>query len=145
MSATTRAPRPGEVDGEHYYFISDDEFDRMVRDGEFLEYATVHNAYRYGTPRPPVDAALASGRSVLLEIDLQGARAVRRAMPEALLVFLLPPLAAALVPLSTSSTHAENSVQWWETTNMDPDRHRFAIQTQSAPRRAGPRRAREYQ
>ena len=91
VSATTRAPRPGEVDGEHYYFISDDEFDRMVRDGEFLEYATVHNAYRYGTPRPPVDAALASGRSVLLEIDLQGARAVRRAMPEALLVFLLPP------------------------------------------------------
>ncbi|MFT4284237.1 MAG: guanylate kinase, partial [Protaetiibacter sp.] len=91
VSATTRPPRPGEVDGRHYYFVDDDTFDRMIAQGEFLEYATVHNASRYGTPRPPIDAALASGRSVLLEIDLQGARAVKRAMPEALLVFLLPP------------------------------------------------------
>jgi guanylate kinase len=91
ISATTRPPRVGEVDGKHYYFVSDAQFDDMVERGEFLEYATVHNAYRYGTPRPPIDAALASGRSVLLEIDLQGARAVRVAMPEALLVFLLPP------------------------------------------------------
>ncbi|MCS0498202.1 guanylate kinase [Protaetiibacter mangrovi] len=91
VSATTRPPRPGEVDGQHYYFIDDEAFDRMVEHGEFLEHATVHNASRYGTPRPPIDAALASGRSVLLEIDLQGARAVKEAMPEALLVFLLPP------------------------------------------------------
>lgn len=91
ISATTRPPRVGEVDGQHYYFVSDDQFDDMVEKGEFLEYATVHNAYRYGTPRPPIDAALSQGRSVLLEIDLQGARAVRAAMPEALLVFLLPP------------------------------------------------------
>ncbi len=91
VSATTRPPRPGEVDGRHYYFVSDAEFDRMIADGEFLEWATVHNAYRYGTPRPPIERALAAGRSVLLEIDLQGARAVRAAMPEALLVFLLPP------------------------------------------------------
>lgn len=91
VSATTRPPRPGEVDGEHYYFIDDDRFDAMIEAGQFLEYATVHNAYRYGTPRPPIDAALAEGRSVLLEIDLQGARAVKAAMPEALLVFLLPP------------------------------------------------------
>lgn len=91
VSATTRPPRAGEVDGEHYYFVSDAEFDRMIARGEFLEHATVHNAYRYGTPRPPIDAALAAGHSVLLEIDLQGARAVRQAMPEALLVFLLPP------------------------------------------------------
>jgi guanylate kinase len=91
ISATTRPPRPGEVDGQHYYFVSDAEFDRMIADGEFLEWATVHNAYRYGTPRPPIDRALAAGRSVLLEIDLQGARSVREAMPEALLVFLLPP------------------------------------------------------
>ena len=91
ISATTRPPRPGEVDGQHYYFVSDAEFDRMVADHEFLEWATVHNAYRYGTPRPPIDRALAAGRSVLLEIDLQGARSVRAAMPEALLVFLLPP------------------------------------------------------
>lgn len=91
ISATTRPPRPGEVDGRHYYFVSDAEFDRMIADHEFLEWATVHNAYRYGTPRPPIERALASGRSVLLEIDLQGARSVRAAMPEALLVFLLPP------------------------------------------------------
>ncbi|HWH26130.1 MAG TPA: guanylate kinase [Pseudolysinimonas sp.] len=97
VSATTRAPRPGEVEGEHYYFVSDDEFDAMIARGEFLEHATVHNAYRYGTPRPPIDAALADGRSVLLEIDLQGARAVRAAMPEALLVFLLPPTWEELV------------------------------------------------
>lgn len=97
ISATTRAPRPGEVDGKHYYFVSDAEFDRMIEAGEFLEYATVHNASRYGTPRPPIDAALAEGRSVLLEIDLQGARSVRKAMPEALLVFLLPPTWEELV------------------------------------------------
>lgn len=91
VSATTRPPRPGEIDGEHYYFVSDAEFDAMIERGEFLEYATVHNASRYGTPRPPIDRALAAGQSVLLEIDLQGARAVKAAMPEALLVFLLPP------------------------------------------------------
>jgi len=97
VSATTRPPRPGEVDGEHYYFVDDDTFDRMIAQGEFLEWATVHNASRYGTPRSPIDAALATGRSVLLEIDLQGARAVKKAMPEALLVFLLPPTWEELV------------------------------------------------
>ncbi|WBU38652.1 guanylate kinase [Homoserinibacter sp. YIM 151385] len=97
VSATTRPPRPGEVDGKHYYFVSDEEFDRMIRDGEFLEWATVHNSSRYGTPRPPIDEAIAAGRSVLLEIDLQGARSVREAMPEALLLFLLPPSWGELV------------------------------------------------
>jgi guanylate kinase len=91
VSATTRAPRPGEVDGVHYYFVDDAEFDAMIERGELLEWAVVHNASRYGTPRPPVDAALNAGRSVLLEIDLQGARQVRASMPESLLVFLLPP------------------------------------------------------
>ncbi len=91
VSATTRAPRPGEVDGVSYYFVDDAEFDRMIEAGEFLEWAVVHNKSRYGTPRPPIDRALAEGRSVLLEIDLQGARQVREAMPEATLVFLLPP------------------------------------------------------
>ncbi|KQX06804.1 MULTISPECIES: guanylate kinase [unclassified Leifsonia] len=91
VSATTRAPRPGEVEGVSYYFVDDAEFDRLIEAGELLEWATVHNAHRYGTPRGPVEAALASGRSVLLEIDIQGARKVRRAMPEASLVFLLPP------------------------------------------------------
>jgi guanylate kinase len=97
VSATTRPPRPGEVHGQHYYFVSDDEFDRMIEDGEFLEWAVVHNAFRYGTPRTPIEEALATGKSVLLEIDLQGARNVSREMPEALLVFLLPPTWEELV------------------------------------------------
>ena len=97
VSATTRAPRPGEVDGVHYYFVSDEEFDRKIAAGELLEWATVHNSYRYGTPRPPIDAALEQGDSILLEIDLQGARLVRAAMPEARLIFLLPPTWEELV------------------------------------------------
>jgi guanylate kinase len=91
VSATTRAPRAGEVDGVNYYFVDDAEFDRMIEAGELLEWAVVHNASRYGTPRAPIDAALEAGRSVLLEIDLQGARSVRAAMPDARLIFLLPP------------------------------------------------------
>ncbi len=91
VSATTRAPRPGEIDGVHYRFVDDAEFDRLIAAGELLEHATVHNRYRYGTPRGPIDAALADGRTVLLEIDLQGARQVREAEPSATLVFLLPP------------------------------------------------------
>jgi guanylate kinase len=91
VSATTRPPRPGEIDGVHYYFVDDDEFDRMIAANELLEWAVVHNSYRYGTPRPPIDAALEAGKRVLLEIDLQGARNVKSAMPGAVLVFLLPP------------------------------------------------------
>jgi guanylate kinase len=91
VSATTRAPRPGEMNGVNYFFVSDEEFDELIETGQMLETATVHNAYRYGTPRAPIDEALSSGKSVLLEIDLQGARSVRAAMPSAVLVFLLPP------------------------------------------------------
>ncbi|MFZ2503053.1 MAG: guanylate kinase [Nocardioides sp.] len=91
VSATTRNPRPGEVDGQHYWFVSEDEFDRLVNEGQMLEWAIVHGAARYGTPRAPVEAALAAGRLALLEIDIQGARQVRQRMPEALLVFLRPP------------------------------------------------------
>jgi guanylate kinase len=91
VSATTRKPRPGEVEGVNYYFVSDEEFDRMIAENELLEYATVHNSHRYGTPRGPIDEALGRGDSVLLEIDIQGARQVRRHMPEATLVFLVPP------------------------------------------------------
>ncbi|MCK8477610.1 guanylate kinase [Microbacterium aurugineum] len=91
VSATTRPPRPGEIDGVHYYFVDDAEFDRLIADDELLEYAVVHNRSRYGTPRAPIDAALAEGKTVLLEIDLQGARQVRRAEPAATLIFLLPP------------------------------------------------------
>jgi guanylate kinase len=91
VSATTRAPRPGEVEGRDYYFVDDAEFDRMIESGEMLEYATVHNSYRYGTPAAPIRRELEASHPVLLEIDLQGARQVRAAMPEARLVFLLPP------------------------------------------------------
>ena len=91
VSATTRAPRPGEENGVHYWFVSDEEFDHMVERGDLLEWAVVHKAARYGTPRGPVDLALASGHPAMLEIDLQGARQVRQTMPEALFVFLKPP------------------------------------------------------
>jgi guanylate kinase len=91
VSVTTRAPRPGEVDGVHYHFVDDAEFDRMVAAGELLEWAVVHRRARYGTPRRPVEAAIEQGRAALLEIDLQGARQVRRTMPEARFVFLAPP------------------------------------------------------
>jgi len=112
VSATTRPPRPGEREGVHYYFVDDTEFDAMVARDDFLEWATVHNLSRYGTPRPPVEQTLASGRSVLLEIDLQGARQVRAAMPEAVLVFLLPPsweeLVRRLVGRGTESAHEQS-------------------------------------
>jgi guanylate kinase len=91
VSATTRDPRPGEENGVHYWFVSDDDFDAMIERGDLLEWATVHGTHRYGTPRGPVELALASGHPAMLEIDLQGARQVRRTMPEALFVFLKPP------------------------------------------------------
>lgn len=91
VSATTRSPRPGEVDGLHYHFVDEAEFDRMVADDELLEWAVVHGRHRYGTPRRPVDDALAAERLALLEIDLQGARQVRERMPQARFVFLAPP------------------------------------------------------
>ena len=76
VSATTRPPRPGEVDGEDYLFIDPVRFDELVESGAFLEWATVHQKHRYGTLRSTVEEALAEGKSVLLEIDLQGARQV---------------------------------------------------------------------
>lgn len=91
VSATTRKPRPGEVHGVHYWFVSDKEFDAMVAEDQLLEWAVVHKAARYGTPRRPVEEAVALGRPSMLEIDLQGARQVRRTMPGALFVFLAPP------------------------------------------------------
>lgn len=91
VSATTRPPRPGEVHGGHYLFVSDDEFDAMIAGGDLLEWAVVHGRHRYGTPRRPVLEALAAGRPALLEIDLQGARQVRANCPEATFVFLAPP------------------------------------------------------
>jgi guanylate kinase len=91
VSATTRRARPGERDGVHYHFVDTSKFDSMAAGGELLEWAVVHGVHRYGTPRRPVEEHLTVGRSALLEIDLQGARQVRRTMPEALFVFLAPP------------------------------------------------------
>jgi guanylate kinase len=91
VSATTRPPRPGEVEGVHYHFVDDATFERMVQEGQLLEWAVVHGRARYGTPRAPVERVLAEGRPALLEIDLQGARQVRGTMPEARFVFLAPP------------------------------------------------------
>ncbi|MEE1787251.1 guanylate kinase [Streptomyces sp. SP17BM10] len=90
VSATTRHPRPGEQDGVQYHFVDNDEFDKLVANGELLEWA-VFAGNRYGTPRAAVLEKLERGEPVLLEIDLQGARQVRESMPEAQLVFLAPP------------------------------------------------------
>lgn len=91
ISATTRPPRPGEIDGVHYYFVSDSVFDELVETDGLLEWARVHNVARYGTPRDSVAEALAEGKNVILEIDLQGARQVRETLPEAIHIFLAPP------------------------------------------------------
>lgn len=91
VSATTRAPRPGEVDGVHYRFVGEEEFSRLVEDGQMLEWAVVHGRNKYGTPRGPVEEKVAEGRPVLLEIDLAGARQVRESLPDARFVFLAPP------------------------------------------------------
>ena len=96
VSVTTRPARPGEINGVHYWFIDDAEFDRLIRTDGLLEWAVVHGAARYGTPRAPVEARLAAGQPALLEIDLQGARQVRKSMPDALLCFVAPPSFAEL-------------------------------------------------
>ncbi|CAM5620842.1 guanylate kinase [Streptomyces atroolivaceus] len=90
VSATTRKPRPGERNGVHYFFVDDEEFDKLIANGELLEWAEFAGN-RYGTPRRAVLDRLEAGEPVLLEIDLQGARLVRQSMPEAQLVFLAPP------------------------------------------------------
>ncbi|MBV2209420.1 MAG: guanylate kinase [Thermomonas sp.] len=95
VSFTSRAPRPGEVQGKHYHFVSAQAFEAMVADGDFFEHALVHGDLK-GTARQSVEPFLAAGRDVLLEIDWQGARQVRAKMPDAISVFILPPSRAAL-------------------------------------------------
>ena len=90
ISFTSRAPRPGERHAQHYHFVSREEFERMIAAGDFFEHALVHQDYK-GTARQSVEPQLASGRDVLLEIDWQGARQVRRQVPDAVSVFILPP------------------------------------------------------
>ncbi len=96
VSVTTRRPRPGEREGDHYHFVDDAEFDRLIATDGLLEWAE-YAGNRYGTPVAPLQARLATGQPALLEIELQGARQVRARDPEAQLVFLAPPSWAALV------------------------------------------------
>ena len=96
VSATTRAPRPGEQDGRDYHFLTADEFERRVEAGEFLEHAT-YGGNRYGTLRSEVERVLEGGRHVVLDIEVDGARQVRARMPDAVRVFVLPPSAEVLV------------------------------------------------
>ncbi|PRX96973.1 guanylate kinase [Allonocardiopsis opalescens] len=111
VSATTRPPRPGERDGIEYFFVTREHFDDMVARGEFLEWAEFAGN-RYGTPRGPVLARLSAGVSVLLEVELQGARQVRAAMPDAYLVFLAPPSWDELVRrLVGRGTEADEVIQ----------------------------------
>lgn len=91
VSATTRPPRPGEVDGRDYFFISDADFDGLIATEGLLEWAEVHGSARYGTPKAPVLAAVSEGRRVILEIELQGSRQVRTRLPGARYVFIAPP------------------------------------------------------
>ncbi|TLM93661.1 MAG: guanylate kinase, partial [Actinobacteria bacterium] len=90
VSVTTRAPRPGEVEGVHYFFVSDDEFDRLIDTAGLLEWAEVHGN-RYGTPVAAVKAKVDAGFQVVLEIDPQGAFQVKRSRPDSILIFIMPP------------------------------------------------------
>lgn len=90
VSATTRSPRPGEIDGKDYYFISRSQFEQLIAAGKFLEWAEFAGNY-YGTPREPVMDQIRAGKVVVLEIELQGARQIRRSFPSALSIFILPP------------------------------------------------------
>lgn len=121
VSATTRAPRPGEVEGEHYYFVSNDQFDHLVESDQMLEWALVHGQNRYGTPRRPIEEALANGQSIILEIDIQGARQVKTALSEAILVFLLPPSWEELVRRleSRGTESAEEQTRRLETAKIE--------------------------
>jgi guanylate kinase len=102
VSVTTRLPRPGEVDGREYHFVDDAEFDRLVAEGALLEWAELYGRQRSGTPRAPVEERLKAGLPTLLEIDVNGARQVRRAVPDARMVFLAPPSWDELVRRLTS-------------------------------------------
>ena len=95
VSHTTRAPRPGEQHGVHYYYVTRAEFDRMVANGEFVEHATVFGN-SYGTSKQAIEDRIKSGKSVILDIDWQGARAIKKWRPEAVSIFILPPSRATL-------------------------------------------------
>lgn len=110
VSATTRPPRPGDVDGQTYHFLTDAEFEARIAEGALYEYAQVYGRW-YGTPRAGVDAMLGEGRSVVLDIDVQGSAQVRRLAPDAVHVFILPPDMATLASrLNGRGTDAQDVV-----------------------------------
>ena len=110
VSATTRAPREGEVDGESYFFLTREKFKQMIGQGGFLEYAQIYSNF-YGTPKGPVMKYLEEGSDVILEIEMQGARQVKEMYPEAVLIFVLPPSLEELKKRLTSrGTETEEQV-----------------------------------
>ncbi|WP_115684559.1 guanylate kinase [Corynebacterium senegalense] len=113
VSMTTRQPRPGEVDGKDYFFVTAEDFRRCIDAGEMLEWADIHGGLqRSGTPAGPVREALAAGRPVLVEVDLVGARNIKRLMPEASTVFLAPPSWEVLVErLTGRGTEPEDVIR----------------------------------
>ena len=110
VSATTRQPRPGEIDGVHYFFKTEEAFRQMIDEGAFLEYMRVFDLHYYGTPKSFVEQELAEGRSVILEIDVNGAMRVKAAYPDAVLIFIAPPsmseLKSRLIHRGTESSEA---------------------------------------
>jgi guanylate kinase len=111
ISATTRQPRPREDEGRHYYFVDRHQFDEMIAEGGFLEWADIFGE-RYGTPKGPVARALAEGRDVIVEIDVQGARQVKAADPRAYMVFITPPSLQELERrLRTRGTETDQQVR----------------------------------
>lgn len=90
VSATTRRPRPGEEEGVHYYFVTKEDFEKKIADGEMLEYAQYVGNY-YGTPKKPVENALDEGKNIILDIEVKGALQVKEKMPEAVMIYILPP------------------------------------------------------
>ncbi|MEJ5919783.1 MULTISPECIES: guanylate kinase [unclassified Corynebacterium] len=124
VSMTTRSPRPGEVEGRDYFFVSADDFQDRIDNDEMLEWADIHGGLqRSGTPRQPVEDALAQGRPVLVEVDLAGARSIRQAQPDAHLLFLAPPSWDILVERLTGrgTESAENIARRLETARTEMD------------------------
>lgn len=119
VSATTRAPREGEVDGESYYFLTKEKFNEMIGQGGFLEYAQIYSNF-YGTPKGPVMKYLEEGKDVILEIEMQGARQVKEMYPEAVLIFVLPPSLEELRNrLTTRGTETEEQVNERLSTSLE--------------------------
>jgi guanylate kinase len=110
ISATTRAPRQNEINGQHYFFLTDSEFNKRIAAGDFLEWAKVYQHY-YGTPRSYVEKVLAGGNDLVLDIDVQGAAQIKRALPEAVLIFLAPPSLVELKQrLTGRKTESESEI-----------------------------------